>query len=239
MAFQKTFVLVHGAWHGGWCWRRVAERLRADGHQVFTPTQTGLGERKHLLSDDITPDTFTNDILNVVETEELDDVILVGHSFAGRSISGVADRIPQRLRRLVYLDAGLPESGKSSFDLMAPEVVVSRLEAARRFSGGLSIPPPPAAAFGVTNPADVAWVERLLTPHPTATYTLPIVFDHPLGNGVPAAYIRCTDPGYSNTIKSAEYARLRSDWQYLEIRTGHDAMISAPAELTDMLLALS
>jgi pimeloyl-ACP methyl ester carboxylesterase len=239
MAAQRIFVLVHGAWHGGWCWRRVADRLAEAGHRVFTPTQTGLGERKHLLSVDITPETFTLDVLNVIEIEDLADVTLVGHSFGGRSISTVADRIPERLRRLVYLDAGLPENGKSAFDLMAPEVNAARLEAARTFDGGLSMPPPPAAAFGIVDANDAAWVERHLTPHPIATYALPIGLDHPLGNGVPATYIRCTDPGYANTLKSAEYARSRSDWQYLEIHTGHDAMVAAPAEMTEMLLALA
>jgi pimeloyl-ACP methyl ester carboxylesterase len=239
MTEKRTYVLVHGAWHGAWCWRRVADRLRAAGHTVFTPTQTGLGERKHLLSADITPETFTLDVLNVIESENLSDIFLVGHSFAGRSISAVADRMPERLRRLVYLDAGLPESGKSSFDGMAPEVRAARLEAARASSGGLSVPPPKAAAFGVFDEADAAWVERHLTPHPTATYTMPLVLKHPLGNGVPAAFIRCTDPAYANMAKSADYARSRSDWQYLEIATGHDAMISAPAELTEMLLTLA
>src|ERR1700740_1159271 len=99
----QTFVLVHGAWHGGWCWSRVADRLRAAGHRAFTPTQTGLGERKHLLSKEITLDTFTSDIINVIETEELSDVILVGHSFGGNAISGTADAIPGKIRHLVYL----------------------------------------------------------------------------------------------------------------------------------------
>ena len=97
----QTFVLVHGAWHGGWCWSRVADRLRLAGHQVFTPTQTGLGERKHLLSREITLDTFTRDIANVIEAEELSNVVLVGHSFGGLAISGVADAMPDRLRHLV------------------------------------------------------------------------------------------------------------------------------------------
>lgn len=239
MPEQRTYVLVHGAWHGGWCWRRVEDRLRAAGHRVFAPTQTGVGDRKHLLSAAITPETFTLDILNVIESEDLTDVFLVGHSFGGRSISGVADRAPQRLRRLVYLDAGLPESGKSAFDLYTPELRAARLELARASSGGLSVPPPPAASFGISDPADAAWVERHLTPQPTAVYALPLVLAHPLGNGVPATYIRCTSPGYSNTLKSAEYAQSRPDWQYLEIATGHDAMVSAPQELTEMLLALA
>src|SRR5579875_3323603 len=100
---QRTFVLVHGAWHGGWCWSRVAAILRGRGHRVFTPTQTGLGERAHLLSRDITFDTFVQDVVGVFEAEELEDVVLVGHSFGGSSISGVVDRMPERVRRLVYL----------------------------------------------------------------------------------------------------------------------------------------
>jgi pimeloyl-ACP methyl ester carboxylesterase len=234
----RTYVLVHGAWHGGWCWVRVTERLVAAGHRVFTPTQTGLGERKHLLSAAITPDTFTDDIANVIETEELDDVILVGHSFGGRSIAGVADRMPQRLQHLVFVDASLPESGKSALDQTLPELRDARIKAAQESSGGLSIPPPPAAAFGVTEPDDAAWVERRLTPHPFATYDRPAVLDNPIGNGVPATYIRCIDPAFANTASSADYAKSRADWQYLEIATGHDAMVTAPAELTKMLLAV-
>ena len=234
----RTYVLVHGAWHGGWCWVRVADRLTAAGHRVVTPTQTGLGERRHLLSAAVTPDTFIDDIANVIEAEELSDVILVGHSFGGLAVSGVADRMPERLRLLVFLDAGLPESGKSYFEQVTPKVREARIKAAQASSGGLSMPPPNAAAFGVTDPNDAAWVERRLTPHPLATYSLPVLLKHPLGNGVPAIYIRCTDPGYSNIAKSADDARSRSGWQYLEIATGHDAMITAPTELTEMLLAV-
>jgi len=234
---RHTYVLVHGAWHGGWCWVRVADRLRAAGHIVFTPTQTGLGERKHLMSANITPETFTDDIANVIEAEELDDVILVGHSFGGRPVCGVADRMPQRLRRLVFVDASLPQNGKSAFDDTLPELREARIKAAQESSGGLSLPPPPAAVFGVTDPDDVAWVERRMTPHPLTTYSLPSVLKNPIGNGVPATYIRCTAPAYANTASSAEYAKSRPDWQYLEIATGHDAMVTKPAELTEMLLA--
>src|SRR6202162_4659832 len=125
----QTFVLVHGAWHGGWCWSRVADRLRTASHQVFTPTQTGLGERKHLLSKDITLDTFTRDIANVIEAEGLSDVILVGHSFGGNAISGVADAMPDRIRHLVYLDSLMVEGGKSPFDSLPPDVVAARPQA--------------------------------------------------------------------------------------------------------------
>jgi pimeloyl-ACP methyl ester carboxylesterase len=234
----RTFVLVHGAWHGGWCWIRVAERLMTADHRVFTPTQTGLGERRHLLSPAITPETFIDDIANVIDAEELEDVILVGHSFGGRSIAGVADRMPNRLRRLVFLDASLPENGKSAFEQTPPDVREARIKAAQQFSGGMSMPPPKAEAFGVADPDDAAWVERRLTPHPFATYSLPLVLKHPVGNGVPTTYIRCVEPAYPVLHESAAYAQSRSDWQYLELRSGHDAMVTAPAELTEMLLAL-
>jgi pimeloyl-ACP methyl ester carboxylesterase len=125
-AKAQTFVLVHGAWHGGWCWSRVADRLRAAGHRVFTPTQTGLGERKHLLSKAITLDTFAKDIVNVIEAEELSSIILVGHSFGGLAISGVADAMPDKVRHLVYLDSLMVEGGKSPFDNLPPDIVYPR-----------------------------------------------------------------------------------------------------------------
>src|SRR5512136_3051948 len=120
---MSTFVLVHGAWHGGWCYKRVAERLRAKGHVVYTPTNTGLGERSHLYHRDINLDTHITDILNVIKWEELDDFVLVGHSYGGMIITGVADRIPEKVRRLVYLDAFVPEDGKCQMDYMRPELV--------------------------------------------------------------------------------------------------------------------
>src|SRR6202521_2240909 len=159
----QTFVLVHGAWHGGWCWSRVADRLRAAGHQVFTPTQTGLGERKHLLSKAITLDIFTKDIVNVIEAEELSRVILVGHSFGGLAISGGADAMPDKVRHLVYLDSLMVEGGRSPFDNLPPDIVAARRKAAEETSGGLSLPAPPPSAFGVSDTNDTEWDQRRLT----------------------------------------------------------------------------
>ena len=122
----KSFVLAHGSWHGGWCWRRVADRLRGLGHTVFTPSYTGMGDRAHLLNRDITIDTFVQDLIAVIETEDLAEVILVGHSFGGIPISGVADRIPEKIARLVYLDAIVVENGKSAFSIYPPEDVKAR-----------------------------------------------------------------------------------------------------------------
>ena len=129
-------MLVHGAWHGGWCWSKVATILRGRGHAVVTPTQTGLGERAHLLSRSIDLDVFVTDIANVLAYEDLDDVVLVGHSFGGNAISGVADRMRGRIRGHVYLDAVILENGESAFGRMPADVVASRTRAAEESSGG-------------------------------------------------------------------------------------------------------
>jgi pimeloyl-ACP methyl ester carboxylesterase len=232
---SASYVLVHGAWHGGWCWSRVAERLRAAGHRVFTPTCTGLGERAHLMRRDITLDTFTDDIANVIEAEELSDVILVGHSFGGLPISGVAERMRARIRHLVYLDALLVEPGQCVFDMLTPEVVAKRRAAAQESSGGLSLPPQPAQTFGVTHEADIAWLERRLTPHPLATYASPLNVSNPIGNDLPRTYIACTDPPYVFLDPVKAWVRRQEGWRVLTMATGHDAMITAPDELAQIL----
>ena len=143
----QTFVLVHGAWHGAWCWERVIGPLRARGHRVTAPTQTGLGERSHLMSAENDLAVFTDDVVNHILWEDLTDVVLVGHSFGGNSISGAAEKIPERIRRLVYLDSMLPDSGMTPFDHLSDEVVRMRLQQAQKTSNGLSVPPPRAAAW--------------------------------------------------------------------------------------------
>jgi pimeloyl-ACP methyl ester carboxylesterase len=235
----QTFVLVHGAWHGGWCWSRVADRLRSASHRVFTPTQTGLGERKHLLSKDITLDTFTTDIVNVIETEELSDIILVGHSFGGNAISGVADAIPGRIRHLVYLDAVMVEGGKAPFDSLPTDVVAARRKAAEETSGGLSLPTPPPSAFGISDPSDIEWVKRRLTPHPLGTYTSTLNLKGPVGNNLPRTYIACTNPSYAALQASRNWVKAQQGWRWAEIATGHDAMVMAPDELTRMLIEVT
>jgi len=235
----QTFVLVHGAWHGGWCWRRVADRLRSSGHRVFTPTQTGLGERKHLLSKDITLDTFAADIINVIEAEELSNVVLVGHSFGGLAISGVADVMPDRIRHLVYLDSLIVESGKSPFDNLPPDIVAARRKAAEESSGGVSLPAPPPAAFGVSDARDVEWIRRRLTPHPLGTYTSALKIKGPVGNNLPRTYIACTDPAYAALESSRQWVKAQQGWRWAEIATGHDAMVTAPDELARMLIAVA
>jgi len=232
---RKTYVLLHGAWHGAWCWKRITPVLRAAGHDVYTPTQTGLGERSHLLTAAINLETFTEDLLNVLLWEDLHDVILVGHSFAGNAITAVADRMPERIQHLVYLDALIPESGKSVFSLLPPEVAQGRRELAQKTSAGLSIPAPTPDKLGVFDEADAAWLKAKCTPHPIATYEDALTFRHEIGNGLPVTYIAVT-PLYGPTTTSRQYAQSRSDWSYVEMPAGHDAMVTSPDELNRILL---
>jgi pimeloyl-ACP methyl ester carboxylesterase len=230
----RTYVLVHGAWHGGWCWRKVASFLRGRGHDVFTPTLTGLGERAHLLSQAITLDTFVEDVVNVLKFEDLQEIVLVGHSFAGSAISGTADRMPDRIRQLVYIDAMMLENGQSPFSLLPEEVVEARTRQAHDTSGGLSIPAPRPSAFGISDPAQAAFVQSHLTPHPFGTYTSPLKLANKVGNGLPATYIACTDPVYGPLQASRDWVK-RNGMKMAEIKTGHDAMVTAPDLLADML----
>jgi pimeloyl-ACP methyl ester carboxylesterase len=235
---QKTFVLVHGGWHGGWCWSAVAAILRRREHTVFTPTQTGLGERSHLLSPSIDLDLFITDIANVLVWEDLHDVELVGHSFGGITISGVADRMPERIRQLVYLDAFILENGQSTLSMVPPNIASERAKAAQESSGGLSIPPPPPSNFGIVDPTQAAYVESRLTPHPFGSYTSPLVLAHPVGNSLPVTYIVCTDPIYEPASTSRQWVK-EAGWRTGELATGHDAMVIAPDLLADLLDSVS
>lgn len=238
-AAAATFVLVHGAFHGGWCWRHVANRICATGARVFTPTMTGLGERTHLLTREVGIETFFDDVCGVLVSEELTDVILVGHSFGGAVISGVADRMPDRIRQLVYLDAVIPQNGRSAISLLPPETQAIRLRTAQETSGGLTIPLPTETMFDLAPGPGRDWVARRITPHPLKAYTDPVHLNAPVGNGRPCAYIRCTNPVYPAVVPSYDAIKNQSGWTVIDIATGHDAMVSAPDALTDLLLSLA
>jgi pimeloyl-ACP methyl ester carboxylesterase len=234
-----TFVLVHGAFHGGWCWRRVADRLLSSGYRVYTPTQTGLGERAHLLDASVGLDTFIQDVVGLIEAEELEDVVLVGHSFGGISITGAADRLPEPLRHLVYLDAFIVEDGGTALDLLPRDVAAERMREAEEHSGGLAMRPFPASAFGVSDEEDAAWVNRRLTPHPLKTYTDRLVLNNPIGNGRPCTYLVCTAPLYPPTESSRRWAAAREGWDVREIPSGHGAMIISPEKVVEILLKIA
>lgn len=229
-------VMVHGAFHGGWCWAAIARVLRRRGHDVFTPTQTGLGERRHLIAAARDMETFVADVLGVIECEELSDVVLVAHSYGARTITGVADRAPERIRQLIYIDGGLPVEGKSRLDSMPADQRDARINAAMEFDGGLSVPPPRASRFGVEDPALAAWLERRLTPQPLAVERSALVLSQQIGAGKPATFVRCTRPAFEGTEASARYAKSRDDWRYLEIEAGHNAIVTHPDLVADLIL---
>ena len=235
---SKTYVLVHGAFHGGWCWREVAQALRADGHRVFTPTLSGLAERAELLSQQPTLDTHIDEVAQLIAAESLRDVLLVGHSFGGTVACGIADRTPENIRHLVMLDGHILQSGSAVTDV-APVEVLDYYQRLRVKNGGSgAIPVPPIDFFGITEPAQIAWLEQNLTPQPVETFFTPLKLRHPLGAGLPVTYITCTEPEFRHTKAAREFARSIPEWHQLDIATGHDAMVSAPDKLAELLLAL-
>ncbi len=232
----KTFVLVHGAWHGGWAWVRVADRLRARGHVVFTPTLTGLGERAHLLRPGIDLSLHIADVLGVTKYEQLNDFVLVGHSYGGCVISGVAEAMPDAIRSIVFLDAFIPDNGDATFDLVQPavqEIIQAALE-----RGDTTVPVRDAAAFRV-NMKDRAWVDSLAGPQPIGTMTEKIRLTGARERIPKKTYIRAS--GYPNVSFEKAYARAKADpsWRTYEVPCGHDVMVDEPDRLTEILLEVA
>lgn len=208
---------------------------------MHTPTNTGLAERSHLLpllKDKITLDVFIEDVVKTIEFEEASDVVLVGHSFGGVVITGVADRIKSKLRKLIYLDALLFEGGQSPLESLGSEIAKARTELALNSSGGLSFPVPTAEQMGVHHEELGKYVEKMVTPHPFATYNTKLNLKNPVvGNNLPATYITCVDPIYPPLTRSRDFAAaaVSRGWRLAEIATGHDAMITEPEKLADLL----
>jgi pimeloyl-ACP methyl ester carboxylesterase len=231
-AARRTFVLVHGSWHGGWCWRRVADELERRGHKVYTPTLTGLGERSHLISGLVDLNTHITDVVNVVNFENLQDVVLVGHSYAGMVLTGVAEQIRDKIASIIYLDAFLPENGDMLVNL-APEALKAATISARD-RGDVSRPPIPAAAFGV-NERDQAWVNSKLTPQPLGPSFTSVKATGACEMIAKKTYIRTNfvQPFFDKAL-----LRCRADktWRTFVLDTGHDVMINQPEELARMLL---
>jgi pimeloyl-ACP methyl ester carboxylesterase len=233
---MTTFVLVHGAWHGGWCWDRVAPRLRAAGHAVHTPTLTGLSERAHLLSPLVGLDTHVEDVVRLIDVLALRDVVLVGHSYAGQIVTAVADRRPAAIATRVYLDAFVGEDGETAVSLQPQTVAHHWTESAAEQGFGWLVPVRKLEVLGVTDPADVDWLTPRLTPHPWKTYTDPLRLTG-AGDRVPATFVECVS--WMRVFQSqAERARAKG-WPVHELATGHEAMVTAPQELADVLLSLA
>ncbi|NBE95599.1 alpha/beta fold hydrolase [Nonomuraea sp. KC401] len=233
---MSTFVLVHGAWHGGWAWQRVAPLLRAAGHDVHTPTLTGLSDRAHVLHPQVGLATHVQDVVALIEAYDARDVVLVGHSYAGQVVSGVADRVGERLARRVHLDAFVGEDGEAAIDLLPATVAGHYRESVAGPGFGWLIPVRSLSVLGVTEQADLDWLTPRLTPHPWLTYTEPLRLSGK-GEQVPAAFVECTDWMRVFTPQ-AERAAARG-WPVHEIATGHEAMVTAPGELAELLLSVA
>ena len=234
---KPIFVFVHGAWHGGWVWKEVAGLLAYQGYNVTCPTQTGLGERKHLLSSEITIDTFIEDIVNHIISEDLENIVLVGHSFAGSTISGVVDRLKDRINRLIYFDAMVLSSGQSPFDVAPDEVVKERIALAAQSEGKVSVAPPEPEVFGVFDIRKSLILAKKLTPHPISTFQSQLKLKNKIGNGVPVSYIFCTDPIYKS-LESSRKAVRKMNWPVFELKAGHNAMFTHPKETLNLLMKI-
>jgi len=237
VADGSAFVLVHGGRHGGWCWQRVAGALSRSGHQVHRPTLTGLGERAHLLSRDIGLVTHIADVTAVFEYEELQDVILVAHSYGGVVVAGAMEHVHERVRTLVLLDAHLPRSGQSVFDVIGPDRAAVMTQACEQYGEGWYLPVLDASHWGVFDPADAAWVNSKVTPQPIKTYQDHLPSDE-RARVHASTYIECS----SSTLPGAEveWQRMRSQssarHRFRVLDAPHDAMITHPQQVAALLL---
>jgi len=239
---MATFVLVHGAWHGGWCWQKVTPFLEAAGHEVYAPSLTGMAERVSELSPDVGLDTHIQDIVGLLEERNLHDVILVGHSYGGMVITGVVDRVPERIAHLVYLDTFVPRDGESMVDV-SPLVVRLLL---RKESRGDGWRVDSQGTYGVTTEPDRSWVLAKVTPQPLKTLEQPLHLKNPdIVATKPRTRIECSGGGFLFSLMRQLMRRLlvkgafppaEAGWRLRQLPTGHDAMITMPRELADLLL---
>jgi pimeloyl-ACP methyl ester carboxylesterase len=232
----KAFLLVHGAWHGGWCWRRVSDALEKRGHKVFSPTLTGLGERSHLLDGKINLSTHVTDIANVIKWEGFKDFVLVGHSYGGFVISALAEQLREPIASIVFLDAFLPDDGQSLSDIASQPVREGIAAALQR--GEIGLKPVPASVFRV-NEKDRAWVDAMCTPHPIGTFTEKVKIDGARDRVAKRAYIRAKE--YPSPSFDAARARAEASggWRVYDMACGHDAMVDMPERLTEILLEVA
>jgi len=237
---MATYVLVHGGGHGGWCYQKVARRLRAEGHEVHAPSLTGLADRSHLLDPGIDLDTHITDVVNLLRYEDLSDVILVGHSYGGMVITGIADRAADRVGRLVYLDAANPRNGQSLVDVAGPVIESTRPMGAVIDGVELVLLPAPGAAafYGVTDPDDLRWMDERLTGHPWRCFEqkLELTNEDALW-AIPQYHVVCTSKLL--TRDPALMDRARAEGRLWDIDTGHDLMITEPDQVTKALLEVA
>ncbi|MGW3128007.1 alpha/beta fold hydrolase [Streptomyces sp. NPDC001123] len=234
---MSTYLLVHGAWHSGECWERVVPLLAAAGHRVYAPSLTGHGEKAGLLGPDVGLDTHVADVAGLIRDEDLTDVVLVGHSYAGLVVSSAANEVPERVGHLVYLDAMVPEHGETAADIQP--VTRTLIDRALASDSGWRVPPltelpPPYGLFGVTDATDAAWLRSMLSDQSVRTFQQPVRLDDPAVRTIPRTHIHCT----ADVPEGIARRPVPATQQVWELPTGHDCMITMPAELTDLLLKL-
>ena len=230
---MSTFLVVHGAWSGGWAWKKLRPLLRDRGHEVFTPTQTGIGERSHLASPEVDLEVHIADILGVLEFEDLRDVVLVGHSYGGMVATGVADRAHERIAQLVYVDAFVPRDGQAVADLIGEHARTGALAAARTAGDGWRLRPNPMPAD--TSETDLAWVvpRRVMQPIKTTQQALKLTG---AVERLARTYIYCTRFGPGDVFRQfAERAQAEPGWKYHELDASHNPHITMPETLAALL----
>ena len=235
---NKTFVLIHGTCHGGWCWQKLMFILHGDGHSVFTPSLTGMGERRHLLNENLTAQVHIDDIVNLIRFEELDEVILVGHSYAGLLLPAINEVIPHKIERLVFLDAFIPESGKACSEIINKQDWDRWELDAQKFGHGWMVTPTDKHfdSWGVDEPEVRALLWKKTTPFSHNFLKTPIYFSEKFDQ-VDKCYIRCTKPCYLTDLMKPFYHKAKkAGWQTFTIDTGHDPMLTKPEELAALLL---
>jgi pimeloyl-ACP methyl ester carboxylesterase len=226
---MATFVLIHGAWAGGWQWQDIATSLQQNGHQVYTPTLTGLGERVHLASPEVDLHTHIWDVVNVLIYEDLRDVLLVGYSSGGLIATGVAEVAADRIAHIIYLDALVPQDGQSAANLAGPELMNLLEETALAYGDGWRIPTDPGG-------------DPRHTPQPIRPYLDPVTISNPEAAKLPRTFILCTKgmedigPLHTPIAKAAEKAKENGNWGYIELESGHTPMWTHVDELTELLL---
>ena len=245
---MATFVLVHGGWHGGWCWQKVIPFLEAAGHEVYAPTLTGLAERASELSPDVGLDTHIQDIVGLLEEKNLHGVILVGHSYSAMVITGVVDQVPERIAHLVYLDTFVPRDGESMVDIfpmLIHQMLIRQMrKQAQAHGDGYRVAS--HGTYGVTTEPDRSWVLSKVTPQPLKTLEQPLHLKNPaIVSTKPRTHIDCTGSGFFFLLIQRILARIlapralpprEEGWRLRQLPTGHDAMITMPRELADVLL---
>ena len=234
---MSVYVLVHGAWGGSWCWKEIRRALQARGHEVYTPTLTGVGERSHLLSQHVDLNTHISDVVNLIRWEDLSEVVLCGHSYGGCVVTGAADRVADRISALVYVDAFVPDNGQSLHDTLPADQRDAQVKGALTRGDGWKVPPIPAEIFNV-NLRDRDWVNQQRTPQSLATFQQPLQLTGAIERIKNITYILATGWEHSPFPQFYEKAKAKG-WKTLTIDCGHDVMLDKREELLQILLSIT